>query len=273
MQMILTIALVAACLLCALLLFLLHTRKQARAEIETLFRYLDSPPDHDPMSFTHELIQDVPEPARRYLVHALADSRLCPYRVKLLMDGSVSFGDGKKNLKTKSRYMITARLGYALRGFCPPRLHLHEYYHKDMGEKIWTSMLLWAVKKHQGDETSRSLREKFALHLIWLPSALLPQFGTIWRTIDENSAQAKLLVDQEPIDINLTIGTDGALRSARVTRWTSPEESFTYLMEVEKEESFEGIVIPSQVRIFWKDDSAHGIKNSVQLLVRDASFS
>jgi hypothetical protein len=178
---------------------------------------------------------------------------------------------GGKTLTTKSRFVITSRRGYVLSGFCPPRLHLHEYYLNDRGEKSWTSMLLWPVKKHMGDATSRSLRQKFALHLIWLPSALLPQVGTIWERVDDNHAVAKLIIDHEPIDITLHIDSQGKLRAAWIVRRIQTDKTVTYSMTVREEKSFGKITIPSLVQISWKDESGNTDKNAL-LTIKQAVF-
>ncbi len=266
----LAIASVTTFFLLGLLILFWSLKKRTCKETQALFQHMDNPPHDDPMIFTHQMIEGLDQPAKRYLAHVLSESSTCHQKVELFMDGKVALGD--RTLPTKSHVLIANRRGYSLSGFSPPRLHLQEHYLGDKGEKIWTWMQVWPVKKHQGDDTTRSLRHKFALYLIWLPASLLPQSGTIWERVDEDHAVAKLLIDNEPIDITLNIDKDGRLKAAWITRRVSMEKTITYMIEVKEEDKFNTTTIPSKVRLSWKDPSGQGDDKTAMLSVTKVSF-
>ena len=78
------------------------------------------------------------------------------------------------------------------------------------------------VVDEDGPAITRSAAGRLAVETAaWLPQALTPQSGALWRPVDERRAAVSLpgIVDQP--DVEVTVDDDGRLLSVRVERWNA----------------------------------------------------
>jgi hypothetical protein len=131
-----------------------------------------------------------------------------------------------------------------------------DYYSNGKGR---TRFSLWGaipVVNASNLDIDRSARGRWIGELFWLPAALLPQRGAIWQVLDENTIQASLKTDGEPMTLTLAIDLQGKLLKVSLLRWGNQSEDGSYTEipfggTVAAEQTFEGYTIPSQMGAGW----------------------
>lgn len=210
--------------------------------------------------FTQEIIADLPEPVQRYFLHAIALDTILPERVELEMSGNFRREpDGKwmpmqasEIMATSGSFVWKARIGQGL-----ARLSGADYFHHGKGRMRFSFWGLIPLVNAQNNNITRSAIGRLGgEYSIWLPSALLPQNGVTWCAIDENTIQANLSINNEPINLTLTIDADGKLLNMSLPRWgeSTKGDSWDYIPfkgEVEAEQTFGGYTIPAVINAGW----------------------
>ena len=67
---------------------------------------------------------------------------------------------------------------------------------------------------------------------LWLPPALLPQNGVSWCAIEQNTIQATLKLNNEPINLKLIIDTRGKILKLSFPRWgeSTEDNNWQYIL-------------------------------------------
>ena len=219
--------------------------------------------------FSQAIVADLPEPVQRYCLHAIrrslpakliAPGTPLPNYVELEMSGNFRLKpDGQwmpmqasQIISTSGGFVWKARIGKGL-----VRLSGADYFHHGKGRMKFSLWGLIPLVNAQNNNITRSSLGRLAGEYgIWLPSALLPQNGVTWRAIAENTIQANFKLNNESIDLTLTIDADGKLLKIFLPRWgESPEDnSWNYIPfggEVKAEQTFGGYTIPTVVNAGW----------------------
>jgi hypothetical protein len=130
----------------------------------------------------------------------------------------------------------------------------YDYYVGGEGAMRW---FLWGVIpliRAEGPEITRSAAGRVALEAAaWLPSALLPQNGVRWESIDDHSARAYIHVGTEELTPTLTLDPDGRLERIEMMRWDPDDRHYVlYVGEVLGEAEFKGYTIPTTILLTSK---------------------
>ncbi|MCZ7628923.1 MAG: hypothetical protein M5U19_07585 [Microthrixaceae bacterium] len=76
------------------------------------------------------------------------------------------------------------------------------------------------VVRGAGPDIARSAHGRLAAETVaWLPSALTPQAGAVWRALDDHRAVVTLTGPGEPTDVEVTVDAAGAVTSLALSRW------------------------------------------------------
>ncbi|MBD0390496.1 MAG: hypothetical protein ICV54_29360 [Nostoc sp. C3-bin3] len=230
---------------------------RADQEVDRIWRSLEAvPAEH---SFTEDMIVELPAPVKRYFLHAIAPGTPVASSVSLEMSGSFRMTQDKPWIPMQAKEIISALKGLVWKPVIGSGLSQFvgtDYYANKSGRMRF---FLWGViplvNAHSPD-INRSSIGRFVGELIWLPSALLPEYGVSWQAIDEKTIQASLKIDGEPVTLTLVIDTNGKLLKLSLPRWGEHTEdgSFAYIPfggEVQKEHTFGGFTIPSQMSVGW----------------------
>lgn len=232
-------------------------RVKADQEVEKIWRSLEVVPAAN--RFTQDMVAELPTSVQRYFLHAIAPGTPVATAVSLEMSGSFRMAQDKSWIPMQAKEIISRLKGFVWK----PRIGRGlgqfvgtDYYANKSGRMrffLWGIIPL--VNAHSHD-IQRSSIGRFAGELIWLPSAFLPQHDVSWQAIDERNIQASLKIDGEPVTLTLVIDADGKLLKVSLPRWGehTADGSFTYIPfggKVEKERTFGGFTIPSQINVGW----------------------
>lgn len=205
--------------------------------------------------FDPETIRHLPEPAQRYLLHAIAPGTPLASAVRLSMHGVMKL-KGEWNA-FEAEQVIRWDRGMIWRA----RAKMHpgwvsgaDRFLDGEGQMDWRLFGLVPVMHEEGPDVSRAAAGRLEVESIWIPSVLLnDEMG--WSATDADHPHVDVSVRGEHADVELTIDERGALRRASLSRWGNPEgDAFHWVPfggVVEAEETFGGYTIPTELRVGW----------------------
>jgi hypothetical protein len=209
--------------------------------------------------FSLDMVAGLPEPAQRYLLHAIQPGTPLASWVQLKMNGMLRSGPDAPWTPMKAKEILSVPTGFVWKATVArrwKRVRGADYYAQGAARvRFWLWNIIPVVRM-EGADTARSALGRLAIEAVWLPSSLLPQAGAKWAEVDEHSARVSLQIGGETTLLTLFVAPDGKLRRAAVSRWSQATEDGepTYIpfsAEIQEERSFEGYTIPSRVATGW----------------------
>ncbi|OKH23163.1 DUF6920 family protein [Chroogloeocystis siderophila] len=248
-----------------------------KQQLNQIWQSLETQPEGK--YFTQEMIATLPAPVQRYFLHAITPGTPLATSVRLKMSGSLRMGQDQPWLPMQAEEIISvkgfvwqATIGHGLLQFKGADSYANGIARVQFA--LWG--LLPLINAHNPNIT-RSSMGRLVAEYIWLPSVLLPQNGVTWQAIDENTIQASLKANGEPVTLTLTIDTNGKPIKLSFPRWSdlAKDIDWTYIPmggEFPAEHNFGGYTIPSQVILgYWFGtdqyyESFHGTLEQVEFL-------
>ena len=252
----------------------------ARAQWRELAR-----PTPEPGRFDPSAVGDLPEPACRWLTHAIAPGTLLARTVVLEMEGRFRLGPwlpmrAVQVLSPPHGLVWAARIGWG-----PLSFRGYDRFGGDAGnggaggdrgdrgngraggdggaggdgdlrgEMAWRLFGLLPVVHMAGPHIDRSAAGRLAAEAMWAPGSFLgPEVS--WQpgaTPDVVTAQWRIGVHRVPVD--MCVGSGGALRPLTVHRWGNPGKQpwaeYPFGGAVEEESTFGGFTIPTRMTVGW----------------------
>ncbi len=205
-------------------------------------------------AFQPDRLSALPEPARRYLEHAIARGTRLASAVRLRMHGEIKLG---RWLPFAADQVICWTRGMIWRA--STRLHGLPIRGSDRivdgaGAMRWTLFGIFPVMIASGPDITRSAAGRLAAETVWLPSILCGPDVT-WTAPDSSHARAGFTVQGHRAALDLTIDTRGRLEALRFQRWGNPDDTafreIPFGGVVDAEGAFGSYTIPSRLRIGW----------------------
>jgi hypothetical protein len=172
-----------------------------------------------PDVFAAGMAGELPEPVRRWLIHAIAEGTPLADAVELRMHGEIFLGRWspftavqRLSLTGGFVWAATARLlGLPIRGF--------DRWTRGSGEMRWRLFGVLPMASAAGPDVTRSAAGRHAGELlVALPTAALsPEVR--WRPLDDDRAVATVDAGGTPHEVTVTVGPDGALTELGMRRW------------------------------------------------------
>jgi len=197
-----------------------------------------------------------PEAARRWFAHAIGPVAPAARGVLLRMTGHIKVG---RWLPFRAVQVIAPPHGFvwvARAGWGPLSFTGFDSYGKGEGRMRWLLGGRVPLVTGAGPDVTRSAADRVALDAVWLPQSFT---DVQWDNGGpEGSAQAVRAVGDEQALVELRTGDDGRLTSVRMQRWSGPDKKpwgrYPCGGIVDAEATFDGITIPSRVRVgYWID--------------------
>lgn len=213
----------------------------------------NSAPSRDGV-FDSAQLAALPEPARRYISHAIAPGTPLASAVRLRMHGEIKlkrwYPFSAEQVICWSRGFIwqaAVRMGaLAIRG--------SDRYVDGQGAMHWKLFGLVPFITASGPDITRSAAGRVNMECAWLPSVLCRE-DVSWSASDPSHIRISFAARGENAAIDLTIDESGAPKSISMPRWGNPERAeFRYATFggfLEKEATFSGYTIPTRLRMGW----------------------
>lgn len=206
---------------------------------------------------TEAELGELPEPARRYLRHAIADGAPLASVVRLQMHGTFKMQgqwspfEAEQVLRVHRGFVWRASIrmkGIPVRG--------SDRWVDGEGAVKWKLLGIIPVANESGPAISRSAVGRAQIEGVLLPPALVAE-AVGWEAVDADHTAARVRLGDEVSRVELGLGPAGELRDAVMLRWGTPDgigtepkqERFGCLVEAER--TFGDYTIPSQFRVGW----------------------
>ncbi len=264
-------------LLIVVLLTAFFLRKKDDAQLDEITLSLQTPPGDE--TFSEQMVADLPDPARRYFLRAIEPGTPLANSVSLKMTGTFRLkpdGDwmpmtADETLNLRKGFVWRAKIGSGLISFSGG-----DHYFEGTGRMKFRMWGIVPVASATGHDTARSSIGRFVAEAFWLPSALLPQRGVKWTVINDELAQATVIVDGETVSVTFNVASDGRLRQITLSRWGDKtiDGSYGYAPfggEMTAERRFGGYTIPSELGAGWWFGTDHYVE-FFRAKIEDAVF-
>jgi hypothetical protein len=204
-------------------------------------------------TFDPGMLAGLPEPARRWLGHAIAPGTPLWHTVELSMEGQIRLGSwrpftARQVLSPPSGFIWAARTrvaGLPVTGY--------DRYSGATGEMRWRMLGLLPVMSSSGPDVSRSAAGRLAGEAVLIPT-VFRHAGWEQGSEPGSAVMAWRLAGGEE-RTRLRIGDDGRLLGAVLQRWGNPDGApfgrHPFGVSVEEETTVAGVTIPSVLRAGW----------------------
>jgi hypothetical protein len=206
-------------------------------------------------TFDPSMVAGLPEPARRWLTHAITPGAPLHRAVVLEMEGHIHLG---RWLPFRAVQLHAPPDGYvwaARTRLGPLSISGYDRYADGSGEMRWRLMGRIPVVNAAGADVDRSAAGRVALDALFVPPAWLGPAVTWQEGGDENTAVAVWEVGEYRMPVEITVAADGGLVAATIPRWGNPNGEpwgeYPCGGTVEGEADYGGIKIPTRIRAGW----------------------
>lgn len=210
--------------------------------------------------FSVDRIAHFPEPARRYLSHAIAEGTRLAASVDFRMEGEIKLGPKTKWQHFSAREVLAGPHGFvwdagvkagvlAVRG-------VDSYLEGEGRMRVWVAGIVPIIDARSAD-ISRSTAGRLGSELAWAPSILLLMDGVAWSAPASDEVVAAFTLDGEKIELHLKIDEAGAVRELFLQRWSINVDSagpqyLPFGATVSAEASAGGYTWPSRMEGGWR---------------------
>lgn len=206
-------------------------------------------------TFDPASVAGLPETARRYLLHALAPGAKLAAAVRLRMHGTIRLGADW--LPFEATQVLRWDRGFIWRASVKQHglpITGSDRWLDGEGSMRWRLLGLVPVMTAKGPDISRSAAGRLQIESTLVPGVLLGD-EVAWSEPDGAHAGALVQAHGEESHLELQLDAVGALRSMKMGRWGNPDhEPFRqhdFGGLIEEEGTFDGITIPTKLRIGW----------------------
>jgi hypothetical protein len=206
-----------------------------------------------PRAFHPSMVDDLPEPARRWLTHAIAPDTPLWQSVELSMRGQIRIGAWRpftaRQVLAPPRGFIWAAqarfLGLPVVGF--------DRLSSGSGQMRWRLGGLIPVMSATGPDITRSAAGRLAGEMVLVPTTFPAATWTPGSDGDRVVVTWEINGQNESAELH--VGQDGALVGVLIQRWGNPNGApfgrYPFGVALEAEETFAGVTIGSVLRAGW----------------------
>ncbi len=212
----------------------------------------------DPTRFSEASLRSLPEPAQRYLRHAIAPGTPLAPACRLWMDGTMTPTPGAPPTDLTATETLAPRTGFVWTARARMKglpVYVRDFYHRGRGGVAVA--VLGVVPIPLGGEAAdvtRASQGRLVGEAVWCPTALVHPDVT-WEAVADDRAQFTVAVDGDPVTVTLHLADDGVLREVTLDRWGSPDGQAArfhpYGFRVDAEGTFGGVTIPTRLTGGW----------------------
>jgi len=205
------------------------------------------------------MVQDLPEPARRFFLFTIAPGTLLRTAAEIKMVGEISLGTKKEPnyMAMRARQILAPPHGLVWvleAGRGPMRIDGSDGID---GRSSWTRFwLLKTIPAVRAGGDRDHLRAAFgrviAEAVFWTPASLLPQHGVRWEAVSEDVARATISANGMVQTVDVTVAEDGRPTKVTIPRWSNANKEKIYREQpfggcLSEFREFEGYRLPTRV--------------------------
>jgi len=203
--------------------------------------------------FDPDTAAGLPEPARRWLTHAIAPGTPLWQSVELTMEGEIRLGSWRRFTARQVLAPPSGLIWAARTGVAGLPVTGYDRYSGATGEMRWRLLGLVPVMSARGPDVTRSAAGRLAGEAVLVPTAFQRASWEPGDAPDTAVMVWRLAGNVERVELRVT--PDGRLVEAVLQRWGDPDGApfarYPFGVAVEDEATFSGVTIPSVVRAGW----------------------
>lgn len=225
--------------LCALLILLALLRlwrvvelRREEAQLEAFIRKTDAQGAFDP-----SLVEGLPDPARRYFLHAIRPGTPLRTRARLMLRGEMSLrsGAGARYLPMRAHQVLSADgfVWQARVGRRPLWIAGSDGY---LGGASWTRFWILGIVplvrvSSRTDHARSAAGRCIAEAAFWTPAALLPGPGVSWSASSNDVARVCVARAGHVHELEIEVAPDGRPQSVKLMRWSRENAQKTWRLQ------------------------------------------
>lgn len=226
--------------------------------VDGLWRLLDQAERGDE-PFTEERVAGLPDPARRYFLHAIQPGTRLASRLHWRYAGHMKPGPKLPWMALRAEQILVKERGFVWRAWArtgPLVVTASDHYLDGAGRMRLALYGLVPVVTASGPDLAKSARARLLIEGCALPSAFLPGPHVRIAGIDASRFKVLVRLQGEVTPLTLTVDQDGRLRELVLERWGNlttdgSYRSIPYGCTVEGERTVGGYTIPSNIAGGW----------------------
>jgi hypothetical protein len=203
--------------------------------------------------FDLTMVADLPEPARRWLTHAIAPGTPLWRSAELAMHGQIRLSAWRPFTATQVLAPPDGYIWAATARFLRLPVVGYDRLSSGTAEMRWRLLGVVPVMTAEGPDIARSAAGRLAGEGVLLPTTF--RAATWARSGHPDTAVATWRIGGEEQAVELHVGPDGQLLGVLLRRWGTPNGApygqYPFGVAVDAERAFAGITIPSAFRAGW----------------------
>lgn len=211
-------------------------------------------------AFTTDMVDGLPEPARRYLLRAIRPGTPLASGAEFRMRGLFRLSPDSAWMSFTAEQRLAPPRGFVWRanvGDGLLRFSGADHYFEDRGAIDFWFWGLVPVARDSNFDVSRSSLGRLVAESLFVPSSLLTHRGAAWEAVDANCARVMLEADPEKHSLNICVDEDGDPVRLWLKRWGNPPEGGEYAWvsfggQLGESREFSGHRIPTRFGVGWR---------------------
>ncbi len=203
--------------------------------------------------FDPTMVEDLPEPARRWLRHAIAPGTPLAAATELTMHGTIRLGTWRRFTATQVLAPPDGYIWAATARFLGLPVVGYDRMSSGTATMRWRLLDMIPVMNAEGPEIARSAAGRLAAEVVLAPTAFRGATWTAGGLPDTAVGLWHIGGDEQRVEVR--VGVDGTVRGVLIERWGRPPGApygqYPFGVTVDAERTFGGITIPSTLRAGW----------------------
>ena len=218
-----------------------------------------------PERFSPAMVADLPEPARRYFMFAIADGTPLYTVAEIEMQGLFSLGtkDAENYMDMVATQVLAAPEGFVWKMSGGSGLAAMSGSDSSRWTRFWFAGLV-PVARFGGDpDHARAAFGRYVAEAgLWTPAAILPGANVKWEGVNSDTARFTMTWQGMAQSVDLTVDKDGRPITVAFQRWSNANLDGVYLLQpfggfLSDFRNVEGFRVPFHLEAgnsFGKDD-------------------
>ncbi|WP_424939597.1 DUF6544 family protein [Aliiroseovarius sp. S253] len=226
-------------------------KQAARAEADRLLAFRQA----EPQRFSNTLVEDLPEPARRYFRFAIKEGTPLNKVAEISMTGQ--FGMGDKNapnyLPMKAEQVLAAPEGFVWQMSGGSGVMRISGSDSANWTRFWLAGVVPVARAGgTSDHTLSGFGRYISEAVLWTPAAVLPAPGVAWEAVDENTARLTMEHNGNRQSVDVSVDAQGRPVRIVLERWSNANADGIYRFQpfggdLSEFREFEGFTLPTYV--------------------------
>lgn len=225
-----------------------------RADHGEVARLLGLQPSH-PARFQPDLVADLPDPARRFFLFAIADGTPLRAVANIQMSGQFALGakEDPKYLPIRAHQVLAAPEGFLWKMRAQTSALMLSGSDSGTWTRFWLGGLLPVARAGGTMDHAKSAFGRYVAEAVfWTPAAVLPGPGVTWSEVSPDTARVTIKAHGFEQSVDLQVAADGVPLRVSFMRWTNanPEGEFRsqpFGGTLSNFQRFDGFTLPTHV--------------------------